>query len=138
MFFSFEDLPPEVQAAMEHQQMHDETNAHAIKHFFESLNEEQLIMLRRILSMVDNRAEFGPYYTGLITALLNSKFGVCIACSQKHDEQLENLVEFSDEKKNENVPLAQLSWLEFVDFADEELLQKVNEYNVELNAKIWP
>lgn len=115
--------------------MHDETNAHAIKHFLESLNEEQLVTLRRILAMISQREDFGPYYTGLITAQLNSKFGICIACSQKHDEQLEKLVETSDKKKT---VVSQLSWTEFVASADEELLDKAAEYNVELSFKIWP
>lgn len=84
-------LPPEVQAEFDRQQMVNMQNAHDGVAFFDSLDENQMRVFRGLLNSIRTQEGAVDYYMGLVSAMLNSKFGVCIACSQKHDEELKHM-----------------------------------------------
>ena len=84
-------MPPEVRQMIEHQRMHAEANAHATLDFLRSLDEEQLRAFRGVLSAVNVTDDTVPYYMGLVGGMLHEKYGVCLGCGLKHDEELKNL-----------------------------------------------
>lgn len=84
-------LPPEVREMIEHNKMHAEANAHEVRDFLDGLTEEQLRVFRGILASLSINKRGIPYYMGLIGGLLSTKFGVCLACSKKHDDELKDM-----------------------------------------------
>lgn len=73
--------------------MEAEANTHETRQFFEGLSEEQLKKLYGLLHMVigtDGMA--GSYYQGIIAMRLDQKFGVCMACGVKHEEELASMM----------------------------------------------
>ncbi len=113
----FEDLPPEMQAAIAAQyeaaqNNHDlrhmaiEDSRHRTLGFIESLNEEQLLVFRGIVTAVmrDPDNETGGWYLGFTTSALAKlpKLGYCGICADKHagmDELLK-----ADESEDEVTP----------------------------------
>lgn len=68
--------------------------AHRGVGFFESLNEEQLLTMRGLLNAMAGQPESTlPYYMGVVTTHLQHRFKICPACSLKHDDELEKLVQ---------------------------------------------
>lgn len=84
-------MPPEVRQMLEHQRMHAEENAHTTLRFLRSLDEEQLRAFRGVLSAVSVTDDTVPYYMGLVGGLLHEKFGVCLGCGNKHDDELAHM-----------------------------------------------
>lgn len=84
-------MPPEVRQMLEHQRMHAEENAHTTLRFLRSLDEEQLRAFRGVLSAVSVTEDTVPYYMGLVGGLLHEKFGVCLGCGNKHDDELAHM-----------------------------------------------
>lgn len=84
-------LPPEVREMIEHNKMHAEANAHEIRDFLDSLDEDQLRVFRGILASLAINKRGIQYFMGLVGGLMSAKFGVCLACSQKHDDELEKM-----------------------------------------------
>lgn len=73
--------------------------AHRGVGFFESLNEEQLLTLRGLLNAMAGQPESTlPYYMGVVTTHLQHRFKICPACSLKHDDELEKLVQTGKEE----------------------------------------
>lgn len=91
MFFSRDDIPPEIKEAMDHQLMHQESDRHDIFSFIENLNEDKLITFQKILASISQYPDIVNYYMGISHGLLSSNHGVCLACSRKHDLDLEEM-----------------------------------------------
>lgn len=100
--FSFDDLPVEIKHALEHHIMHSEQNAHEVQEFFSSLDEQQLKNLRGLIKVIEMNESAGGYYAGIIGGELLHRFGVCMACGKKHDEELKRMAgEGPSEKRDE-------------------------------------
>lgn len=88
----FVTLPLEVQHHIAHQHMQMEQHAHDASTFLESLTEEQLRGFRGILAAIRVGGEdASTYFIGLAGGIMSVKFGVCLACSKKHDEELAHM-----------------------------------------------
>ena len=84
----FEKLPPEIREAIlqqqEHMEMHREADLHALRDFFDELNEEQLRALSLLMLLVKD-PERNAYYEAIIDSHLQFKFGTC-PCGKNHNE----------------------------------------------------
>lgn len=69
--------------------MHMTDNTHAIKQFFDSLNEEQLRSLDLLLANCDD-ARTVMFFRGRIEMLQQIKFDIC-PCGTNHDDELESM-----------------------------------------------
>ena len=98
-FFAFDDLPQPIKDEIEKHRMEHETSQHEFKHFWDSLDEQQLKMLRRLFTNAANESHAAAFYSGLAVAQLDSRHEVCLGCGEKHSEQLKKLV--SDESKTD-------------------------------------
>lgn len=103
------DLPPGMpeelkQAIIAHHMKNDQIS-HEIAAFFEELNEEQLRILKGVISMLtyaDNPVATGTYYIGLMVGILNQKFKLCLGCAGKHDEEAHKMYEDAQAEKLEH------------------------------------
>lgn len=84
----FMNMPPEVREIIEHHRMHAEQAAHDTTNFFDSMTEDQLRSLRGVLGVIRSDPDSTPYFMGLVSSALQYKFGVCLGCGKKHDEEL--------------------------------------------------
>jgi hypothetical protein len=76
-------------AMVDQQNAHLESSAHQAVNFFDDLNEEQLVTFRGILNALAHRPKQAiPYYQAMASSALKYRFGVCPACTKKHDEVL--------------------------------------------------
>jgi hypothetical protein len=83
---------------MDQQHAHFEASAHQGVQFFESLSEEQLLTFRGIANaMQSNPKAVVAYYQGLASAYLRWRFGICPACSKKHDDELHKIIDAEKE-----------------------------------------
>lgn len=76
-----------------HQQAHT-VAAHDVKRFFDELTEEQLRVLGMILdgiAVADNPTRIAGHLGGRVLAMRQLKFGICPACNENHDRDLENI-----------------------------------------------
>lgn len=131
MDFEFIELPPELQAALDHHRMHSEQSAHDSRDFLESLDEEQLRILRGMIRVIDLNESAGSYYAGIVSAILSQKFHVCLGCGKKHDEELKDM---AGEGKTDDAT----SWADFVRSLDNETLTELKTYGVQPVTGEWP
>jgi hypothetical protein len=80
----------EEQAEMLHATMN--SNAHESVRIFDELEEEHLNRFRGILNVIKDDPETVMYFMGIASAHLKFRFGYCMACGLKHDEELAHLV----------------------------------------------
>lgn len=74
---------------VEHARMNHEANAHETRQFFMSLNADQLRKLRGLLDVCyQTEGAAALNFMGITTALLDSKFDMCLACGKNHDKEL--------------------------------------------------
>jgi len=93
-----EDMPEEVKqhirnehAAHLHHQMVSEQTAHDVVNFIKKLGEHELMLLRGLVNALAMGTESTHgYYYGVISVELE-KFGICLACGKKHDDEFEKL-----------------------------------------------
>lgn len=93
MFFG--QIPEEARQQMEQQhQMHEmavEVWRHEVRDFLQGLKAEQMRTLRRLMAQFQNEeysTGLASYYVGVLSTLLEMKFGACLACNKNHDEDL--------------------------------------------------
>lgn len=91
-FFDIGSLPPEIQAVIEDRrakyQMTYEDAEHSIKQFLGELNEDQLVVLDKMLGVASKSEVAGAFFQGRIESILELKFGVC-PCGGDHDPDKE-------------------------------------------------
>ncbi len=105
-----EDMPEEVKAtiraqhaAHQHHQMLSDQTAHDVVAFIKRLDEHDLMLLRGLVNALAMGTETTHgYYFGLMSVELE-KFGICLACGKKHDEQLKELLGDAEESIAENI-----------------------------------
>lgn len=90
--FPFAFFTPQTPEQREREQMEMLSNAHETRHFLESLKEDQLKKLAGVIRSISGSPEAGAYYVGMIGMKLDTKFGICVSCGRKHDEELADLV----------------------------------------------
>lgn len=98
----FGPLPPE-QAALirkhqeEHARAHERMEMeadefrHSLVRFVKELDQEQLTHLRDLIHIIDTKVMgkgTGGYWTGVVTAELETRFSVCLACGRNHEQDL--------------------------------------------------
>lgn len=95
-FGFFAEMPEEMKKQI--QEQHDRRImaandwSHEVKAFFGDATKEQLLTLRKLLSLLETAPEMVHYYEGVVTALLEFKHGVCPGCGVNHEaEFLESL-----------------------------------------------
>jgi hypothetical protein len=102
-FLNPEDIPPEILAAIQqHQDMHEmsaEDSIHERQQFFNGLSKEQLIFMRKMLSVIADTPG-SAYLQGYMSALLLAKFQHC-GCHKSH-ESPEDLGEVAVEPKGDD------------------------------------
>lgn len=107
---------------VDQQQAQIDAAAHRGVSFFESLNEEQLLTMRGLVNAMAANPEMTlPYYMGVISTHLQHRFGVCPACSKKHDDELIKLVQTGKDEMSHGQ----------ADTDDEEMLQQAKAWGVE-------
>lgn len=85
-FIPPEDMPEEIREMFEHQQLANTSQAHEIANFVEGLKEDQLVTMRTMFAMTGGN--YAAFVNGIITKTLDVNFGVCMACSKKHGDEL--------------------------------------------------
>lgn len=122
-FFGFdpddlpEEMPDEMKKAIQLHAMKHEHVSHEIAGFFETLNEDNLRIMRSFLQMIAANESPTPlvtYYIGLCQAL-QVKFGICLGCGRKHDDEAAELFE-----------------------TDSNYTSSLEEYGLEMVAGEWP
>lgn len=129
-FINPEDIPPEVRAQIEQFHMQTEQTAHDVRDFFASLDESQLRILRGLIRVMDGNSSACGYYSGVCSTTLATRFGVCLGCGRKHDEELA-------EMSGQPIPTQQ-NWADFVAGLPSELLQNLSDYHLNLLPGRWP
>lgn len=81
-----EELSPEERMRLGN--MEADAKVHESRQFFHSLNEEQLGHLSICINTTVANPKLGMYYQGVIAQITETKYGTCIACGEKHDEEL--------------------------------------------------
>ena len=126
-----------------------DATAHRGVSFFDSLNEEQLLTLRNLLMVMHNEPmKVLPYYVGVVSTQLQQRFGVCPACTKKHDDELEKLVEVGQaemshgqaDTDDEELALQAVAWGVSFDpkIADGRPLSLVPVFCNEICGATWP
>ena len=80
--------PEEVNRQMGLQQLQNTINSHDQVNFFNGLNYEDLITVRRTLTQIRDSGDpklVINFWVGWLTSTLSTKFGHCLACNTKHD-----------------------------------------------------
>jgi hypothetical protein len=90
-----------MKAYIERQENSSLVYQHRVSHFFSSLNEEQLSIIRDIISSISGDERLGGYYGGITTMLLVKDHGYCMACGGKHDDELARLLREHSEQEEE-------------------------------------
>lgn len=128
-FVNPEDLPPELRAHLEQHMMVTEQNAHDVRDLFESLDESQLRVFRGILRIVDENPGAASYYAGVVSTQLSFRFGVCLGCGRKHDEELKDMATESGVPK---------TWTDIAATLDTETLENLHKYHLNVIPNEWP
>lgn len=80
--------PPELleQQRQQYEAMraHNEANVRRQDAFVESLDEEQLRMLRSLIAAAVDNPPFGSYLVGWMASILKYKYNVCQYCGEHH------------------------------------------------------
>lgn len=85
-----EDMDPAIKAAIIQSHMTSEKASHDEANFINGLDEAGIMGLRGILMTImhsPDEAAMTSFYLGILTHA-TGKYGVCIACGKKHDEEL--------------------------------------------------
>lgn len=130
-FITPEDLPPELRAQFEAFQMQSEQTAHDIRDLFTTLTEHQLRILRTLIRTMDGNSSACGYYAGVTSSALSSRFGVCLGCGKKHDDELK-------EMSGQSEPAKHVHWADFVASLDSEMLDNLSKYHMNLIPDEWP
>lgn len=91
--FPFQFGTPPTPEEIERDNMQQDSNRHETRQFFDGLKEDQLQKLSFIIgSVITTQGSAGIFYQGLISGLLDQKFGKCLACDKKHDDEIEKFI----------------------------------------------
>lgn len=113
MFFGnvpFENLPPEVQAQLQHQQDMDHMahieQVHEVNRFLDGLDKEQLVMLRKMIHYSHGSCDngTGATFIGRISEILRTKYNLC-NCNTDHDADLADGIAAEQAKDAPEPPL---------------------------------
>lgn len=93
MFFSFEDLPEEIQQAIRGQQAHSEMShndfTHGVMRLFDELNQDQLSTLKEMLHILSHGAnQLASHWEGMVAITRQTKYGVCAVHDKDHSTEL--------------------------------------------------
>ncbi len=115
-FISFnpDDLPPELKAQLDRENMEIEVKAHMIERFVEELDEEQLLGLDALLKLMSRAPKYSIiYWRGRTEALLKERYNICAAHGVDHDKEAAAEMHPKEEstvaKGNEDAPMAATS-----------------------------
>lgn len=90
--FSFFGGPPPSQEQIDRQNMEAMANGHEVRQFIHGLDEFQLNKVISLIKIVDSSSIAAYYYIGVVAEQLDTKYGKCMTCGKKHDEELAHLV----------------------------------------------
>lgn len=135
-----EDLPPHIREALTqglHQVMEDhgfhqaldEARRHQLVHWLEERNEEDLLIVRAILMMGEEPRSAHAFIAGLLTYILQDRFGYCAACGENHDKAAKDEME----EMSKDVP-----WADFISKLPDEFTAQLNEHHMELIPGEFP
>lgn len=84
-----EEMQEYLHRQINRQVMTADMKRHELTRFLsEDLNLEQTRMLRELLLLVDGRQDLVDYFSGVVSATLHFRFGLCLACGVNHDDKL--------------------------------------------------
>lgn len=135
-FGNFDELPDEIKqqiseqmaehrAHMEHHEMANSNIRHQVYKLFEDQSQENLQMLIILLHSLGKKA---TYWAGYSVAVMHRRFNLCPADGQNHDEELKSVAD----------PQGEMPWEDFVHTVPDDVLRKMNEYNVNFIPNEWP
>jgi hypothetical protein len=94
----FFDNPEEMKAhlkeAADRQEMETSVVVHSVSRLFNTMDEDQLQSLARILGAVavnSNPSGLASFYQGVALALMSEKHGRCLGCGTNHSTELDEL-----------------------------------------------
>lgn len=91
MFFTPEDLPPEVREQMERHRMQHSEVSHSVYRLMDDLTDEQMEALGNIIRTISNDESAAPYFLGIIASKMSQRTGACLACNKNHDREANDL-----------------------------------------------
>lgn len=83
----FINTPEERDAAIARNEMTHDAENHKFIRVMESMDLEQLWLVRKLLYAAASNANVGQFYIGMVTQRMN-EMGQCSACDKNHDETL--------------------------------------------------
>lgn len=86
-----EHLADRMREQADRQNMAGEVWRHQLRDFFESLNAEHIAVLRRMLDAIavaDDPANLCNFWEGILVAIMDLKFKMCMGCGKDHDDEL--------------------------------------------------
>lgn len=101
------DMPEEMrrqyEQAADKVEMEQQEWAHSLSGFFDSLNLEQVVTLRKMMHGIVATTKYSDipsFWEGTLTGIMHFKFGVCLGCGENHDEVLKIVSEQEDADKS--------------------------------------
>lgn len=92
------DMPEEIrkqyEQAADKEEMEQQEWSHSLSRFFDSLDLEQVVTLRKMMNGVvrtTNNADIPSFWEGLLTGIMHFKFGTCLGCGENHDHVLQEV-----------------------------------------------
>ena len=91
MFFTPEDLPPEVREQMERHRMEHSETSHSVYRLLTDSDEVQSEALGHIIRACLADESNGSYFLGIMAATKAARTGECMACGVNHDKEAHDL-----------------------------------------------
>lgn len=136
-FFSFDELPPEIKERILDQankkMMENSGYTHSVQQFFDSLDEDSMIVMRDIISECGGSAAAASMFTGIISGVLHQKFKRCFACGKNHDEEIASMAE-SDKSATPKIK----AWPDVVRDLPSEFIAELDVYNLNMIKDEFP
>jgi len=87
MFFTPDDLPPEVREQIERHRMEHSAASHSVYRLIDDLNDDQREALAALLRAAAGDPAMASYFCGILAAKHSADTGQCLACNRNHDEE---------------------------------------------------
>lgn len=132
-----EELKEQIKAHVREHHDNHMIYRHQVVYFLQSLKEEQLSVIKDMfvaLETQDNAATAG-FYQGLIASLLSDKFGHCIACGSKHEDELHKIVSEGTVDTDNSVPKP---WPDLVTGLDTDTRKNLADYRLNIVTQDYP
>jgi hypothetical protein len=106
------DMPEEMRRqyenAADRKEMEQQEWAHSLSRFFDSLDLEQTIVLRKMMHgvvMTTEHSDIPSFWEGLLTGIMHFKYNSCLGCGENHDHVLDAVAGQTEEAGMEDEEL---------------------------------